>query len=124
MHILVLSSNQPNFRHSYSHNTVLAVLLEALEQRGQQVSWAVVCPGESLEAETQERLESAGVRYLGDFSNEVDKNSVLRGRLRRVANYSRMAFLPKESDDYPRFRDPQATAARLRESGADIALLF
>lgn len=124
MHILVLSSNHPNFRHTYSHNTVLAVLLEALAKHVNKVSWAVVCPDDTLEQETRDRLAQRNVEFFADFSPDVEEAPVVPSTFSRVTQHVRRATFPRMDDDYPKFRDPVKTLAELKRSGADVFLLF
>lgn len=62
---------------------------------------------------------------MEDFNSDMVLDPVLcAARWRRVAYYLRELATPSRQKDYPYFCDPEAVATRLRQTEADVALLY
>lgn len=126
MHVLILSSLNPDFNHSVrAAHKILACLLENMARIGYQVSYAVAQFPEvrQLKKETDVALSALGIRYLGDFSNALLSPKWHNRILTPLANLRR-AFLPSFNDDQPQFKNPKKVASLLMENRADVVLLF
>jgi glycosyltransferase involved in cell wall biosynthesis len=124
MHVLFLTSAHPNLNHSQSAETVLTALMKEIARFGHKVSWAVDCPVNCLDGNTRTHLEAMGVRFLNDFSDEIDFGPRFTFKPRQVLHTVRKAFLPMEDDDAPWFHNPKRVADRIRGAVADVAVLY
>ncbi|MEZ5618801.1 MAG: hypothetical protein R3E40_11055 [Rhodocyclaceae bacterium] len=124
MHLLLLASLNPQFGHAKAGYIVLASLLEALALSGHQVSYATVCCHNPPDEATLVRLREAGVKFVGDFTDQVVTSDPAASALRSDIRTVRKAFLSLESDDLPYFAAPAEVIAELQESGADATLIF
>lgn len=122
MRIAVLASVHPSFSHARAGYVVLASILEELGQAGHDVRlFTLGCPNQP-DAGTLGRLARAHVTHAGDLTDQTRPEPSLSG-LRSDLRTLRKAYLPGQDDDYPKFDDPAAAAARVAE-GADAAILF
>jgi hypothetical protein len=122
MHLLLLTSTRPCTECGTAANVVLASLMFALAELGHTVSWAIAWPDDPRDEDAERRLREKGVRFLGDFSADMEAPD--RARPWRTFETLRKAAWPGPDDDLPRFRDPSRTARALGASGADIMILF
>ncbi|MEX2642216.1 MAG: glycosyltransferase [Acetobacterales bacterium] len=125
MHVLFLASVMPNLGHSQAAETVCAALMCAMRERGHDVSFATVASGREPHADSMERFAEVGIRYVGDFTHDVQDDPASDWpRLRRWASYVAEFARIDAAPDYPRFRDPERTARALTAGSPNVALLF
>jgi glycosyltransferase involved in cell wall biosynthesis len=119
MHILVLASGHPNFGHFQSYNTVLAMLLDYLAGHGHApILMTANFPPDAGDPATRKALEDAGVTFGPDFGHLLFEDRPSKPEI------IRRLLLPRQDDDFPRFRDPDAVVAAIEASGAQAVLLF
>jgi hypothetical protein len=123
MHLALLSSIHPSFGHARAGNLVLATLLEELGRAGHRVSLFTACCANDPDREALDRLRAAGVTHAADLTAETMQEPRLSG-LASDLRTLRKAYLPKASDDFPRFSDPSASARSIAAGGAEAAILF
>lgn len=123
MHIAVLSSVHPSFRHARAAYVVLASLLEEAGRAGNRVRLYTACCPNETDGHTLERLKAAGVVHAADLTAETGGEPPRTGVASDLRTLRR-AYLPNDDDDFPRFTDPEATAGRIAAGGTQAALLF
>jgi hypothetical protein len=122
MHIAVLASVHPSFSHARAGYVVLASVLEELGRSGHEVRLFTARCANEPDAATLGRLGKARVTHASDLTLDTRLEPALTG-VRSDLRTLRKAYLPDRDDDYPKFNDPAAAAARITE-GADAAILF
>lgn len=122
MHLLILSSDPPNFGHFRASETVCAALIEELLNLGHRVSLAFAGRGRPLDAPSMARLSEHGLARVLDLTGRIAVP--VAAPLRRAATKLRRLVGSAIDVDAPRFADPATVARELQAVGADVALLF
>ena len=122
MKILFLTTPHPTFRHWQSVELNAAVLIEALCGLGHEVSWATADNINDYDEASLKRLTDKGATWLGDYSSDLVRWP--KGGFARRWTLIKSG-VGRAGSDTVQIRDPKRLANRLlRESGAEIVLLF